>query len=84
MSFSLHCPECGARPVSEFRFGGERRPGESGGAADDWTSRVYGRANTAGPQVEWWFHRFGCRRWFLARRDTRDNRVLATWRPEEE
>jgi sarcosine oxidase subunit delta len=70
--------------VSEFRFGGERRAAPADELPDDqWLAQLYGRANVAGEQEEWWFHRFGCRRWFLARRDTRDNRVVATWTPGE-
>src|SRR5205814_9391619 len=36
------------------------------------------RRNVAGVQREWWNHRFGCRLWFLAERDTRTNEVLRT------
>jgi len=84
MSFSLTCPNCGLRPVAEFRFGGEYHPRPSGEVAPDaWAEHLYFRCNLDGPQQEWWFHRFGCRCWFLARRDTRDNRVLAAWWPED-
>ena len=30
----------------------------------------YFRRNVAGVQREWWFHRSGCRAWFIAERDT--------------
>ncbi len=84
MSFSLNCPNCGERPVAEFRFGGEARQRPAGDVpAEAWAAHLYSRRNLDGPQEEWWFHRLGCRDWFLARRDTRDNRVLAVWRPEE-
>jgi heterotetrameric sarcosine oxidase delta subunit len=43
----------------------------------------YFRHNTAGVQREWWFHRSGCRVWFIAERDTRTNEVLWTARPSE-
>jgi heterotetrameric sarcosine oxidase delta subunit len=84
MSFELRCPNCGERPVDEFRFGGEyhARPSEEV-PAEEWADYLYARRNLDGPQEEWWFHRLGCRRWFLAHRDTRDNRVLATWWPKE-
>jgi heterotetrameric sarcosine oxidase delta subunit len=39
-------------------------------------SYLYFRRNAAGPQREWWFHSSGCREWFQAERDTRDNTVL--------
>ncbi len=48
-----------------------------------------GRAElVAGVQREWWFHRSGCRAWFVAERDTRTNEVkfteLAPTDPSEE
>ena len=79
MSFLLSCPNCGTRRVDEFRFGGEyrQRPdGEPAPAA--WGASLYERANVAGPQQEWWYHRQGCKRWFIATRDTRTNTVLET------
>lgn len=77
MSFLLTCPNCGPRGAEEFRFGGEAQPRpQPGDAARTWIEYLYFRANEAGPQKEWWYHRAGCRAWFLAVRDTRDNRVL--------
>jgi heterotetrameric sarcosine oxidase delta subunit len=77
MAFLLQCPNCGARDVYEFRFGGEyqTRPQPSA-SAEDWARYLYFRANEAGVQKEWWYHRSGCRAWFLAIRDTRTNSVL--------
>jgi sarcosine oxidase, subunit delta len=84
MSFALTCPNCGERPVAEFRWGGEYHARPAGEVAPrEWSDHLYARRNLEGPQVEWWFHRFGCCCWFLARRDTRDNRVAITWWPEE-
>ena len=34
-------------------------------------------------QREWWYHRSGCRAWFIAERDTRTNEVLLTALPGE-
>jgi sarcosine oxidase, subunit delta len=83
VSFSLQCPNCGSRPVAEFRFGGEYHPRPTGDVSDaEWAAHLYSRRNVDGPQEEWWFHRFGCREWFLARRDTRSNEVSGTWLPE--
>lgn len=79
MSFLLACPNCGTRRVDEFRFGGEYRErpaGELTPAA--WAAYLYERANVAGPQQEWWYHRHGCRRWFIATRDTTTNTVRQT------
>jgi sarcosine oxidase subunit delta len=84
MSFLLQCPNCGTRGAYEFRFGGEynRRPAPD--AADsEWNQYVYNRANINGVQKEWWYHREGCGRWFLAERDTTTNTVSATYWPEE-
>jgi heterotetrameric sarcosine oxidase delta subunit len=83
MSFLLPCPECGERSAYEFRFGGEVKSRPQPGASEDaWFQYIYTKANEAGEQKEWWFHRNGCRKWFQALRDTRTNTVLATWRPE--
>lgn len=93
MSFLLACPQCGERSAYEFRFGGEvtSRP-QPGASEDAWYRYIYTKANEAGEQKEWWFHRSGCHQWFQALRDTRTNTVLATfdmrtanarpWRPE--
>ena len=85
MSFLLICPACGTRRVDEFRFGGEARARPAGPLPPrDWRAYLYERANVAGPQREWWYHRQGCKRWFVATRDTRTNAVLATgWSGEE-
>lgn len=65
MSFQLVCPNCGPRDVTEFRHGGQfLGPGEA--------------ANLPGSQRERWFHRLGCRRWLVARRDVRTNEVTDT------
>ena len=37
----------------------------------------YFRRNVAGVQREWWYHRSGCRAWFVADRDTTTNEVNA-------
>jgi heterotetrameric sarcosine oxidase delta subunit len=82
MSFLLTCPHCGVREVTDFAFGGET----SSRPAEQPTQRELGaynyfRANLAGVQREWWFHRSGCRVWFLAERDTRTNAVRFTALP---
>ncbi|MFQ5692641.1 MAG: sarcosine oxidase subunit delta [Nitrospinota bacterium] len=84
MSFLIPCPHCGPRGAYEFRFGGEvqRRPAPDA-PDEEWTRYTYLRVNRAGPQVEWWFHRDGCRAWFLAERDTVTNRVFRTFWAEE-
>jgi sarcosine oxidase subunit delta len=82
MSFLLPCPQCGPRDVYEFRWGGEQatRP-EPGSSPELWSTYLYLRRNEAARQREWWYHRMGCRRWFLAVRDTRTNAVEQTFWP---
>jgi sarcosine oxidase subunit delta len=84
MSFLLACPNCGPRDVYEFRFGGEaqKRPAPEA-SRESWIEYLYFRDNGAGLQTEWWYHRMGCRTWFLAVRDTRTNEVREVRRPEE-
>jgi heterotetrameric sarcosine oxidase delta subunit len=79
MSFVLTCPYCGVREVTDFAFGGEvlARPAEPPSRRELATYN-YMRRNVAGVQREWWYHRSGCRRWFLADRDTRTNEVSWT------
>jgi methylglutamate dehydrogenase subunit B len=82
VTFLLECPHCGPRDVYEFKFQGEvtKRPV---GQPDqrELSAYVYFRANVAGVQREWWYHRTGCGLWFLAERDTRTNVVLKTELP---
>lgn len=84
MSLLLDCPNCGTRDVVEFRFGGEylTRP-KPEASREDWTEYLYLRVNEAGPQKEWWYHRLGCRTWFLVVRDLRTNEVQGSFRAEE-
>jgi sarcosine oxidase, subunit delta len=79
--FLIECPNCGARNVTEFRFGGEVNARPDGDEEREWAAYLYARTNTLGVQTEWWFHRTGCRRWFLARRHTMTNEVLETFWP---
>jgi heterotetrameric sarcosine oxidase delta subunit len=84
MSFLVPCPNCGPRDVGEFGCAGEvtMRPSETPSSFRELTAYLYFRANVAGVQREWWFHRLGCEIWFLAERDTRTNEVLRTEVPE--
>ena len=54
--------------------------------ADDlqWSDYVFLRNNVSGMQTEWWYHRTGCRLWFLAERHTKTNEITSTylWKPE--
>ena len=68
----IPCPHCGARPVQEFRYGGEaqaRRPTAADGG-DALAAVLYEADNPRGAAAEWWQHAAGCRTWFVATRDT--------------
>ena len=84
VSFVLTCPNCGPREVTDFGFGGEvsRRPRERP-TLRELGAYNYFRRNVAGVQREWWYHRSGCREWFLAERDTRTNDVQWTALPQD-
>jgi sarcosine oxidase subunit delta len=84
MSLLVPCPNCGPREFTEFSFGGEsnRRP-EPGAPVEALNRYLFVRQNVSGPQQEWWFHRAGCRGWFLAMRDTRTNRFMDSYWPED-
>jgi len=77
VTFILECPACGPRSVDEFGYQGEvtRRPAGTP-TQRELSAYVYFRANAAGVQREWWYHRLGCGLWFIAERDTRTNEVL--------
>jgi len=82
MSFVLECPNCGVREVTDFGYGGEVSTRPSGSpSARELNEYVYFRDNVAGVQREWWYHRSGCRAWFIAERDTRTNEVLSVALP---
>jgi heterotetrameric sarcosine oxidase delta subunit len=79
LSFELPCPHCGTRPAPEFAFGGALGQDAAPATLDALSEQLYFSDNVAGEQLELWFHRFGCERWLVARRDTRTNAVSATW-----
>ena len=82
MTFLLDCPHCGPRDVYEFKFQGEVTKRPTGKPSQrELSAYVYFRANVAGVQREWWYHRSGCRTWFQADRDTRTNEVLQVGLP---
>ena len=79
----IPCPYCGARPESEFRYGGAAhitRPADPS-AVDDaaWTEFLYLRANPKGPHAERWRHMHGCGRFFNCLRDTVSDRIIAAY-----
>jgi heterotetrameric sarcosine oxidase delta subunit len=84
VSFLLTCPNCGTREVTDFGYGGEvsARPSERP-SRRELNAYNYFRRNVAGVQREWWYHRSGCRAWFVAERDTTTNEVHFTALPGE-
>lgn len=81
----ITCPWCGARCMSEFSYHGEahiERPQAPAEVTDQaWGAYLFMRNNPKGLHRERWMHAYGCRRWFYALRDTRDDRIHATYRP---
>lgn len=85
LGFLINCPNCGERGAYEFTFGGEVRKKPSEDSPElDWMRYIYMRKNIAGVHKEWCYHRFGCRKWFMALRDTRNNVVVKTFWAEED
>ncbi len=83
VSFLLTCPNCGPREVTDFAFGGEVVPRpQSKPSQRELNTYNYFRRNVAGLQREWWYHRSGCRAWFVADRDTTTNEVSWVGLPE--
>lgn len=70
----IECPWCGPRAETEFNCGGEAdiaRPAEPEQLSDrEWGDYVFMRRNPRGVHREQWVHTQGCRRWFIATRDT--------------
>jgi sarcosine oxidase subunit delta len=73
LSYTITCPICGERDLSEFRFGNEDQgpgPGHEGLTREVYVNEVLMRATQAGPQKEWWCHSDGCGAWITIWRDT--------------
>ena len=84
MTFLIPCPNCGPREALEFGYGGATNPRSGSGASDgEFTTYLFLRENVNGWQTEWWVHRDGCRKWFLAERHTFTNEVRRTYWPHE-
>jgi heterotetrameric sarcosine oxidase delta subunit len=77
----ITCPWCGDRDEPEFSYGGQAHvayPADPDALDDEaWARYLYFRDNPAGLFAERWVHTAGCRRWFVAVRDTRTNAFLA-------
>ena len=84
MTFLIPCPGCGPREALEFSYGGEviRRAGPTA-SDEELAAALFFRRNVSGWQTEWWFHRDGCRRWFVAERHTVTNEIRSTAWPAD-
>ena len=78
----IKCPWCGERDESEFSYGGEAdiaRPADPDSLTDaEWADYLFNRRNPKGVHREQWNHASGCRRWFVAERDTVTYVISAT------
>ena len=77
----IDCPHCGPRAQTEFSYGGDatvQRPDPETATTAEWLDHVYLRANRCGPNLEWWHHVAGCRRWIKVVRDTQTHELLAS------
>lgn len=80
----IPCPYCGDRPEIEFSYGGQAHiarplvPAEYDN--DAWGAFLYTRDNARGPHAERWRHLHGCARYFNVIRDTRSDRIVASYR----
>lgn len=76
----LPCPNCGPRPLEEYRFGGELPsvPERITDPDERDVDHVWFYDNADGPSTERWFHAHGCRRWMTVTRDTRTDHITPT------
>ena len=83
MTYLIPCPGCGESGVEDYRYGGSvlKRP-KYESDSESWDNYFYLRANKAGVEKEWWYHRMGCKQWFVAERDTTTNQVNHTYWPK--
>lgn len=75
----MYCPVNGARPISEFIYGGPLRPMPAEPVDDQaWADYVFNRTSVPGIQQEWWCHT-PSNTWFVAERNTVTDNVLQTY-----
>lgn len=75
----MTCPVNGARPISEFIYGGEVRSMPDPQAVDDatWAEYLFNRRGVPEIRREWWCHT-PSNTWFIAQRNTLTDEVLRT------
>ncbi len=77
----IHCPLCGERQYTEFRYGGDadkRRPPHGEPDMRVWHDYLFLFDNPKGPHREYWQHHQGCRQWLIVLRDTATNTVIGS------
>ncbi len=76
----LRCPVNGPRPLQEFSFGGEYRamPDPQSVSDREWGDYVFNRCGAPGVKREWWYH-IASGVWFIAERDTLEDRIIRTY-----
>lgn len=75
----IHCPVCGERQYTEFRYGGDadkRRPPHGEPDVKSWHEYLFLFDNPKGQHRELWQHVQGCRQWLVVLRDTATNTVI--------
>lgn len=80
----MTCPLNGPRNISEFVWGGDVKPAPDATACTDgeWAEYLFLEDNTAGEVDEWWLHA-PSNNWFIARRNTLTDEILATMTVEQ-
>ncbi len=75
----MTCPLNGPRNISEFVWGGDVKhsPDPSACSDGDWAEHLFLEDNVAGEVTEWWLHA-PSNNWFIARRNTITDEILAT------
>ncbi|WP_253188043.1 sarcosine oxidase subunit delta [Leptolyngbya sp. 'hensonii'] len=76
----MTCPINGARPITEFAYGGEFRPMPDLQVVEDeaWADYVFHRNSVPGIRREWWCH-LPSTTWFIAERNTGSDEILRTY-----
>lgn len=76
----IPCPYCGLRNSNEFASTGEvkERPEAATATREAWRDYLYNHTNPEGLVTEGWYHRAGCRKFFIAERHTQTNEVTST------
>jgi sarcosine oxidase subunit delta len=81
----LHCPHCGIRDETEFRYRGDASMSRPAADAptSDFVRYVYERLNPKGWHVEWWMHIGGCRAVLRVVRHTVTHEIVSVTLPQE-